>query len=89
MTTYKFLTCVMFKRPREHSDEDGPILIAGYCKTIHVNAASRDDAILSVQSIIQDGVVSWERTEIVQIPCDDVAPGIVWQSGRAMFPVEA
>jgi hypothetical protein len=42
-----------------------------------------------VQSSIQDGVVSWERTEIVEIPCDDFDLGIVWQSGRAMFPVEA
>jgi hypothetical protein len=89
MRTYKILVCVMFDTPHEHSDEDATILIAGYFKSIHVNASSRDDAIFSVQSSIQDGVVSWERTEIVEIPCDDSALGIVWQSGRAMFPVEA
>jgi hypothetical protein len=79
----------MFDTPHELSDEDATILIAGYFKSIHVNASSRDAAIFSVQSSIQDGVVSWERTEIVEIPCDDFALGIVWQSGRAMFPVEA
>ena len=89
MRTYKILACVMFDTPHEHSDGDGPILIAGYFKSIHVNVSSRDDAIFSVQSIIQDGFVSWEKTEIVEIPRGDGAPGIVWQSGRAMFPVEA